>query len=218
MERERVHFPAGSNIDSAVYLLLSYKARGVHAYGVFNGYELDSETVSMDGAYKKILGCTKEEWDEKQRQSRIEYERQEKEREIREAGYKNTVAEHRANSDGIITMDKVIAGLKFIAENQEISQEEMIQGLLDLGCDFSFDDIKRQFPDQGLLFDSMRKCYASGGASLIVNARDSEGGRAYVEDRFLSLDDYTSIYHFIRVVTGDESYTKENIVGKGVRM
>ena len=57
----------------------------------------------------------------------------------------------------------------------------------------------------------MKKGEVAFGASVIANVRDTEYGRAYCDDRFLSLDDETSIYHFIRIVTGDENYTKENL-------
>ena len=52
-----------------------------------------------------------------------------------------------------IKMEKVIKALKFIAENQHLSQEEYELGLLTLGIDFTFDDIDEQFPDKsGLLY------------------------------------------------------------------
>ena len=57
----------------------------------------------------------------------------------------------------------------------------------------------------------MKKGEITCGASVITNARDSEYGRAYCDDRFLSLDDETSIYHFVRIVTGDPNYTKDNL-------
>jgi hypothetical protein len=113
--------------------------------------------------------------------------------------------------DVVITMPTVIEGLKFIAENQTLSQEELIKGLLDLGCNFTLEDIKKQFPDSGLLFEGMKKGEVACGASVIANVRDTEYGRAYCNDRFLSLDDETSIYHFVRIVTGDPNYTKDNL-------
>ena len=112
---------------------------------------------------------------------------------------------------GIISSEGIIVGLKFIAENQTMTQEELREGLLELGCDFSFDDIKQQFPYQIKLFDGMNKGDLSCGASVIVNVRDSQYGKVFVDDRFLSVDDETSIYHFVRVVTGDVTYTNESI-------
>lgn len=108
-------------------------------------------------------------------------------------------------------MEEVVSGLKFIAEHQSMSQEELIEGLLELGCDFSLKDIKQQFPTEIALLEGIRKGDVACGASIIVNARDNEFGRAYCDDRFLSVDDEDSIYNFIRVATGDETYTKEYV-------
>lgn len=80
-----------------------------------------------------------------------------------------------------------------------------------MGCNFTLEDIKKQFPNSRLLFDEMKKKEISCGASVISNVRDFEYGRAYCDDRFLSIDDKTSIYHFIRVVTGNPNCTKDNL-------
>ena len=76
--------------------------------------------------------------------------------------------------------------------------------------------MKKQFPKPVPLFKGMKKGEISCGASVIVNVRDSESGRAYCSDKFLSLDDDTSVYHYIRKVTHDKSYTKANLdIDKG---
>ncbi len=214
MEARKIEF-VGTNLESAVYQLLAYKARGESVYGEFNGHRLYSDTVTMDSAYIEVVGCTKEEHDRRLAAWREDYDRREREREAREAGYKNRVAQTRANGEPVvITMGAVIAGLKFIAENPSISQEDLISGLLELGCNFTLEDINRQFPEPGLLFPGMAKGNIACGASVICNVRDSEYGRAFADDRFLSIDDGTSIYHFIRFVTGDDTYTKANIEKK----
>ena len=114
----------------------------------------------------------------------------------------------------LITMEMVIKGLKFIAENQSLTREELKFGLLELGCDFTHEDIKEQFPQNIGLFEGMAQGNISCGANVIVNMRESDYGKSYGQNRFLSIDDGTSVYHFIRVVTGDNSYTKENISKK----
>lgn len=211
MER-KIEFAIGSTIESAVYELLAAKARGEQVYGDFNGHKLYSDTVTMDSAYTEIMGCTKAEFDKRQAEWRENYKKEEQAREQREQGYSQMVASTRIpGQDVVITMPTVIEGLKFIAENQTLSQEELIKGLLDLGCNFTLEDIKKQFPGSGLLFEGMKKGEVACGAAVIANARDSEYGRAFCDDRFLSLDDETSIYHFVRIVTGDPSYTKDNL-------
>lgn len=208
----KIEFAIGSTIESAVYELLAAKARGEQVYGNFKGHKLYSDTVTMDSAYTEIMGCTKAEFDKRQAEWRENYKKEEQAREQREQGYSQMVVSTRIpGQDVVITMPTVIEGLKFIAENQTLSQEELIKGLLDLGCNFTLEDIKKQFPGSGLLFEGMKKGEVACGASVIANARDSESGRAYCDDRFLSLDDETSIYHFVRIVTGDPNYTKDNL-------
>ena len=57
----------------------------------------------------------------------------------------------------IIETKTVVAGLKFIAENPNLTQEELNKGLLELGCNFTFEDIQRQFPEKVSLFEGMNK-------------------------------------------------------------
>lgn len=63
------------NVESAVYLLLAAKARGEKAFIDFDGHILHSDTVSMDSAFKEILGYTKAEYDQKVKELEIEQER-----------------------------------------------------------------------------------------------------------------------------------------------
>ena len=115
------------------------------------------------------------------------------------------------------TMEAVIAGLKFIAENRKISNDALADGLIALGCDWSFDDWKARFGNAPKisLFQGMALGAISSGASVIINmASRNAYNRAYGDDRFLSVDDDTSVYAFIRTVTGDDSYTMEAIEAK----
>ncbi|WP_416729221.1 hypothetical protein [Fictibacillus sp. JL2B1089] len=61
---EQVEFLPGSTIDEAVNQLLSYREKGKLATAQFNGVSLYSDTVTMDGAHKAIIGMTKTECDE----------------------------------------------------------------------------------------------------------------------------------------------------------
>ena len=210
MER-KIEIRPGDNLESAVYTLLAAKARGEHVYCDFNGHELHSDNVTMDSAYTEVIGCTKVEYEQRMKEWRENYAKEEKARESREQGYAEKVNASRTDEKKPITSEEVISGLKFIAEHQSMSQEELINGLLELGCNFSLEDIKQQFPEEIKLFEGMKQGNLGCGASVIANVRDSEYGRAFCDDRFLSLDDDTSIYHFIRVTTGDESYTKEMV-------
>ena len=115
------------------------------------------------------------------------------------------------NSKRKITFFKVLYGLKFIAENQALSDEEIKNGLLDLGCDFTFEDINNVFQHEFALVPGMNHGNLASGASVIANVKEGGVSRTFINEVFLSTDNNTSIYHFIRLVTGDNSYTKENI-------
>ena len=111
-----------------------------------------------------------------------------------------------------ITQELVIAGLKFIAENQTISQQELTAGLLELGCNFTLEDIENQVTTpETSLFTGMSRGDLAYGASVIANTRKDFLSRAYVSEKFLSVDNNTSIYNYIRIVTGDMKYTKDKI-------
>ena len=61
------------------------------------------------------------------------------------------------------------------------------------------------------LFTGMSRGDLAYGASVIANARKDFLSRAYVSEKFLSVDNNTSIYNYIRIVTGDMKYTKDKI-------
>ncbi len=111
-----------------------------------------------------------------------------------------------------ITMDLVIKGLKFIAEHPEMEQEKLVDGLLALGCNFTFSDIDEQFPEKEPIREGVKKGTLRSGALLIANAKSVQS-RKYVNELYLNHDDenYGSIYSYIRKVTGDETYTRDRI-------
>lgn len=134
------------------------------------------------------------------------------EQKMREAKYAKKVALNREKGINLPTPELVIGGLKFIAEHQSFEQGELVDGLLDIGCNFTLEDIKKSFTKEeveGRLYDGVKEGSICTGASIIVNARDSEFGRSFCSERLLSVDDNESIYHFIRLTTGDPTYTKD---------
>ena len=72
-----IDIPYGSNIEDAVMKLLYFKNRGLLACADFNGHILYSDTVTMDDAYREIIGRTKEEHEESQRIWRENYRKEE---------------------------------------------------------------------------------------------------------------------------------------------
>ncbi len=75
----KIDFTLGGTIETAVKKLLTYKNNNELVYGVFNGTALFSDTVTMDGAYKEIIGKTKAEFDKSQQEMRERIERENKE-------------------------------------------------------------------------------------------------------------------------------------------
>lgn len=214
MSRE-IKFHDNETVESAVYELLAAKARGEDVYGVWGNHILYSNSVTMDSAYKEVYGRTKTEYDEHKQKRK----REEEARRQREAIYKQMVAQSRTpGEDVVISMPTVIDGLKFIAENQDMDQMSLVQGLLDLGCNFTLDDINNlQF--QGKIPRSVDEALREGNiieaARIIAEARDHEEEREVISHYFFGDDNDSSIYHFIRKVTGDPNYAKENIDSMG---
>ena len=93
-----------------------------------------------------------------------------------------------------------------------MESEALEDSLKKLGCDWTHDDWDAYFGKLPAvnIFDSMRLCAIVTAAKIIVNMKDPFM-RSWCDDRFLSADNDESIYHFVRIMTGDESFTKENI-------
>lgn len=209
---KQIKLASYDTLESAVYTLLAAKARGQHVWCYFNGHKLYSDNVTMDRVYLEVTGRTKKEFDQQLLESREQFKKSMQEAKLEEEQEVQLVLESKKKCTLPITQELVIAGLKFIAENQTISQEELTAGLLELGCNFTLEDIKNQVTTPEInLFDGMSQGDLICGATVIANARKDFLSRAYVSDRFLSVDDNTSIYNYIRIVTGDKTYTKDKV-------
>lgn len=209
---KQIKLASYDTLESAVYTLLAAKARGQHVWCYFNGHKLYSDNVTMDRVYLEVTGRTKKEFDQQLLESREQFKKSMQEAKLEEEQEAHLVLESKKKCTLPITQELVIAGLKFIAENQTISQEELTAGLLELGCNFTLEDIKNQVTTPEInLFDGMSQGDLICGAIVIANARKDFLSRAYVSDRFLSVDDNTSIYNYIRIVTGDKTYTKDKV-------
>lgn len=209
---KEIELSLNDNIESAVYTLLAAKARGEHAWCYFNGHVLCSDNITMDSAYKEVTGYTKEEFKQYLVKRKEEFERKLAEEKAEEQAEMKLVSESKKKHSSKITQQLVVDGLKFITENQNIPQHELVKGLLELGCNFTLEDIRNQFSSTSIsLFEGIRQGDLASGASIIANVRQSSFSRSFVDDRFLSVDNDVSIYNYIRIVTGDMTYTKEKI-------
>ena len=204
---EQIKLVSCDTLESAVYTLLAAKARVQHVWCEFNEHKLYSDKVTMDSAYLEVIGRTKKEYDQQLLERLEQFEKALQEAKLEEGHEAQLVLESKKKYTLPITQELVIAGLKFIAENQTISQKELTAGLLELGCNFTLEDIENQVTTpETSLFTGMSRGDLAYGASVIANARKDFLSRAYVSERFLSVDNNTSIYNYIRIVTGDMTY------------
>ncbi len=198
-----------STFDEMVDLLLKNKADWENCYFVFNNVKIHSIDVeNPEDAYLLYVW----NWDKKRGKERLEQrEKEEQARKVKEKKYKKMVMDSREWKEIIITKEMVVSGLKFIAEHPNMEQEQLISELIKLGCNFTFEDIRKQFPEKVKLFPGMEAWDLQCGASVIANVMADELSRSYCGDRFLSWDYENSIYAFIRKVTGDKTYTKKYV-------
>ena len=214
---KQIKLASYDTLESAVYTLLAAKARGQHVWCYFNGHKLYSDNVTMDRVYLEVTGRTKKEFDQQLLESREQFKKSMQEAKLEEEQEAQLVLESKKKCTLPITQELVIAGLKFIAENQTISQEELRAGLLELGCNFTLEDIENQITtSETNLFTGMSRGDLAYGASVIANARKDFLSRAYVSEKFLSVDNNTSIYNYIRIVTGDKTYTKDKVTSMNI--
>lgn len=71
---KKISLIAGCTLEEAVEELLSYKKKGLKVYGIFNGHKLYSDTVTLDSAYKLVIGESKESLLQKEEQLKKELE------------------------------------------------------------------------------------------------------------------------------------------------
>ncbi len=207
----RIEIDPGKKIADVEKILLDAKARGQEIYVVFNEKQLHSKDMNKDYVYKQLFGITKKEYEQKYNQSLNEHNENEKKDKLKKEKFKKVIKEMNNDKKQTANYQNVINGIKYIIENQNLTQEELFNGLVNLGCTFTIEDINEQFKHPLPLFDGIKTGDLCCGASTIVNTRDSEIGRAYVTENFLEKDDECSLYNYIRITTGDMNYTKEKI-------
>ena len=119
-------------------------------------------------------------------------------------------------------MEMVILGLKYVAENQQASNQEISSKLKEMGWNYTWEDFYFQFPLLKLrplkyrFFKGVRRGRIWAGANILINLsnadpNDSLHPRDYYTDWFLREDNNMSIYHFIRKATKDRSYKMSTI-------
>lgn len=212
IQNRKIDISSWKTLDSVVYLLLAYKADGKHVYCDFNGHRLYSDTVSMESAYSETGGKNVQK-SESYNTFESQFERETNAKLEREKLYADRIYERNHGKQCEISKDAVVKGLKFIAENRQIDQYGLIDALLDLGCEFTLKDCKREAPvkdEDKSIEDGIKEGDYITGARIICFARDSEYGRSFTEEKYLKVDDDKSIYELIRKITNDKSYSKKH--------
>ena len=177
----------------------------------------DIAKISGEALYEMFTGKTKAEYEEYSK--KIEEDHITGKSDIMNS---EELAESRAKGVMPVTRENVIAGLKYIAEHTKVgtyNRYEVADQLIELGYNFKLDDIKGQYDENGRYLEGMKKGELAAGVKTIELFRDSISASSYIEENLLA-DSDMSIYHYISVATGDESYTKEYVdslknVGKG---
>lgn len=194
------------NLDEVIDFLKKAQERNLSICCEFNGHMLYSSTISQDAAYKEVCGYSKDEYDELVARNRQAYEEEMAATKARETEYAKLLKENRkTNENHEITIEKVLAGLYFIISNPNLSHIELVEGLLKCGCNFNLSDLSEYCAKSSnanaenlLLFEGMSAGDIACGASVIINTRDNEFGRAFCEDRFFGDEnDVISIKHFL---------------------
>ena len=150
VDYRQIYFDVGCTLDEAINELIDYKKRGQLVYGEFNGVELYSDTVTVDSAYKAVLGMTKQEHYE----SLLRYK---KKMILEEEIYKNSIpdkiTEYKEKGRKIIdnvywdTWDKMVPiRLDDIYRGMDLDSALELVEALNNNC--SLNEVKRIFDEQ----------------------------------------------------------------------
>lgn len=113
-----------------------------------------------------------------------------------------------------VCLSNVVSGVKYIVENQHKDYLDVAQNLIKLGCTYSKQDILKQSSQEEIdVNEGMKKGDIYAGAMLICKVRDYICGISIYSYNFMREDNEYSVYNYIRTLTGDENYTKDNILG-----
>ena len=122
------------------------------------------------------------------------------------------VQESRSISEPSLDKDTIVAGFKFIIENHTLDHISFVQVLLALGCNWTREDIDKEFPGDLLqTAKGMEIGDLKTGAVFIRNVLDNELFRFYLTSYYLESDGLYSLYNFVRVTTNDPSYNAEYV-------
>ena len=111
----------------------------------------------------------------------------------------------------------VIEAIKFLIEHRNYNHDEMKNGLRAIGWHYWRSEDIAKFnlpaPTKDNVYDALREGNYASAAHVLFNAMHEAIDYAYLRE-FMLYDNHNlnSLFEFIKVVTGDETYTIENVL------
>lgn len=203
-----------ADLDLRIYDLDTFKKNGVKKCYKYKGQTL-YPGITHQAAWFKFGGMSFEEYaNNKKAKEDLEYKIEHRRENMDPDDLRriNQYKEVRNQSpDGKeVKDDCVIAGIKYMAEYPDISQDEFVQGLIDRGCLFTINDV-HDIKLKPYSKENFRNGEITAAAFVLACAKDSETARMKFKIDHFNIDNDDSGYHFIRLVTGNNEYTKEYV-------
>ena len=113
-----------------------------------------------------------------------------------------------------VYLSNVVSGIKYIVEHQHSDYSQVALNLIKLGCTYSKQDILNQAGQKEInVKEGMKKGDIYAGAMLICDVRDNLYGINPYAYNLMREDNEYSVYNYVRNLSGDDNYTKDNILG-----
>lgn len=177
VEYKEVECYGWGNLDEVVQKLQFLESVGFHVKTTFNGVELCSDTVTLNSAYEAIVGCTKDEFDRRIEELKIEEERKKSEFEQKKPELIKDAQEKGAKliapelvSDWNAYVEKSFDGLY---QGMDVNATIEILEAINNGAEW--DEVKKIFDGQGHSGMS-----AGLVGSLVEKFSGHDGARSYL--------------------------------------
>jgi len=200
------------NLVNVLRELYNYRVKGEHVYCMYEGIRLESDSISGEVSSIAISMMSKEEFESLPEKDQDEV-------------LEKMISKNREMfGTSPITKDLVVNGLKYICEHQKESQFEIVKGLLEMGCNFSYKDI-----DIALIHKSemerkannpMELTWICQGANKIISVMSTVSIYDYILKFELETDGKNSMYDLVRKLTGEDYYCYDyvmNMIGEKKR-
>lgn len=204
--------PAGWTLDEAVYDLQEAKKKGINLHYIFNGKIDLGPGIGYDEAWNMCYGISKEtltaDIEEKNKlEERIANRRQYMDQSDLARIERVKKARAKSPHGKEVIEANVISGLKYLVENRFADADTVCDALINRGCLFTINDVY-DYEVKPFTREKFRDGSIAAAAYVVANMRDSKISRETFENMLFLVDDDYSVYNFIRLATGDKTYTK----------